>query len=106
MTYPGNVHDTQIRVCASLMKAGQDEDDVVQLVLEATMNAKGVDFAKWDWPAEEKAIRGHCRSAVAKFDIRRKPTQPVSRETPQKTVSVAGKGAAIGAEDVVKFARK
>ena len=94
MTYPGNVHDTQIRVCASLMKAGHAEDDVVQLVLEATMNAKGVDFAKWDWPAEEKAIRGHCRSAVAKF------VPAVSRETPQKTASVAGKGAGIGVAEV------
>ena len=28
MTYPGNVHDTQIRVAASLAKAGVSRDDV------------------------------------------------------------------------------
>jgi phage/plasmid-associated DNA primase len=111
MAYPGNVHDTQIRVCASLMKAGEEEDNVVQLVLEATMNAKGVDFAKWDWPAEEKAIRGHCRSAVAKFVMPGNapaitPDYAVSRETPKTTVSVSGKGTPIGAENVVQFERK
>ena len=67
MTYPGNVHDTQIRVAASLMKAGHDEDDVVELVLVATMDAKGVDVRQWDWKAEEKAHPRTLPSAVAKF---------------------------------------
>jgi hypothetical protein len=95
MTYPGNVHDTQIRVAASLAKAGVDRADAVQTILDATQAVVGT--AGWDWKAEEKAIGGHYDSAVAKFDVR-----PVSRETPKTSegfvespVTVAGKGAEV-----------
>jgi hypothetical protein len=106
MSYPGNVHDTQIRVAASMAKAGAGRDDVIDTVLEATMNAPGVDVAKWDLRAEEKKIGGAYDSAVAKFDITPTLTPNVSRETPKTTASVAGNGtptgpaAPIGAEEV------
>src|SRR6185436_48004 len=101
MTYPGNVHDIQIRVAASLAKAGVSREETVALILEATQQAPGVDVAKWDWKDEEKRICDAYVSAVAKFDIRREmPGNVVSRETPKTTDSVAVKGAGIGAENV------
>src|SRR6185436_12677176 len=108
MTYPGNVHDVQIRVAASLAKAGVSREETVALILEATQRAPGVDVAKWDWKAEEKAIGAAYDSAVAKFDIRpgNAPGNVVSRETPKTPDSVAVKGAGIGAENVVQFAQK
>src|SRR6185436_18240482 len=107
MTYPGNVHDTQIRVAASLAKAGVSREEAVALILEATQQAPGVDVAKWDWKAEEKAIGGHYDSAVVKFGMPgNAPGNVVSRETPKSPDSVAVKGAGIGAENVVQFAQK
>jgi P4 family phage/plasmid primase-like protien len=100
MTYPGNVHDTQIRVAASLAKAGVDRADAVRTILDATKAVVGT--AGWDWNAEEKAIGAAYDSAVAKFDIPEiRPitsNAAVSHETPQSPVTVAVKGATIGAK--------
>src|SRR6185436_10038751 len=63
MSYPGNVHDVQIRVAASLAKAGVGRAEVVELLLERTSLAVGDDGARWDWKAEEKAIGAHYDSA-------------------------------------------
>jgi P4 family phage/plasmid primase-like protien len=108
MTYPGNVHDTQIRVAASLAKAGVDRADAVLTILDATKAVVGT--AGWDWNAEEKAIGAAYDSAVAKFDIPEiRPitsNAAVSHETPESPVTVTVKGAAIGAENVVQFAQK
>jgi hypothetical protein len=60
----GNVHDTQVSVTAALMIAGCEEDDAVERVLAATKKAAG--NKKWDWGAEEKAIRKMCRDAAEK----------------------------------------
>jgi P4 family phage/plasmid primase-like protien len=115
MTYPGNVHDTQIRVAASLAKAGVDRADAVRTILDATQAVVGT--TGWDWKVEEKAIGSHYDSAVDKFDIPSVTSSvtsaSVSRETPKTSerfvespVTVAGKGAAIGAENVVQFTKK
>ena len=133
MAYPGNIHDTQIRASASLLKAGNDPEEVVAAVLAATMGADGVDFEKWDWRAEERGIREACDSAIKKFDIPSPgnssvnaremrgisaedvPPSSISRETPQSTDEMAGKGAPIGvsrgvpghaqSENVISFAQ-
>ena len=104
MTYPGNVHETQIRVAASLARAGIERADVVQTILDATLAVDGT--ARWDWKAEEKAIGGHYDSAVAKFGAHAyapayapevsRETPTLTPKTPQKTDSVAGNGAPIG----------
>ena len=116
MVYPGNVHDTQIRVSASMLKAGWDLDDVVDILVCSTRVAAGVAGKGWDWRAEERGIREACDSAIKKFDIpapdirgtsagdTRGPaglgvTLTLSRETPDRTDETAGKGAPIGAAD-------
>jgi P4 family phage/plasmid primase-like protien len=83
-----------------MAKAGAGRDDVINAVLEATMNAPGVDVAKWDLRAEEKKIGGAYDSAVAKFDITPTLTPNVSRETPKTTATPTGPAAPIGAEEV------
>src|SRR6185436_17659605 len=67
MTYPGNVHETQIRVAASMAKAGVERSDAVRTIFDATLSVPGVDILKWDLKAEEKAIGAAYDSAVAKF---------------------------------------
>ena len=70
----GNIHDTQIRVAASLVHAGQPVEEVVGILMEATRN---VGSPNWNWRAEEKTIRAACESALKKFP----PKEEVSRET-------------------------
>lgn len=62
---PGeNVHDSQLRVSASLLVAGMDEDAVVEMILEATNK---LDEAEgWDWVKEERRVRGMCTDWLRK----------------------------------------
>jgi P4 family phage/plasmid primase-like protien len=68
----GNIHDTQVRVSASLLARGEAVEDVVSILMEATRQAIGSDAAKWNWRAEEKRIRTACAGAIRKFP----PTPP------------------------------
>jgi hypothetical protein len=74
----GNIHDTQVRVSASLISAGRDLEEVVSILMEATRRA-AQDNPAWDWRAEEKAIRVACTGALKKFPPRE--ALEVSRET-------------------------
>lgn len=54
------IHATQLSVTASLLCAGMDEDEVVERVLEATMEAaKG---RNWNWKEEEENLRSMCEA--------------------------------------------
>ena len=55
MHYPGNVHETQLKVTASLLNAGVPFDEVVQRVLDATM---AIAPANWDRTQELHTIEG------------------------------------------------
>ena len=61
MSYQGagdaSIHNTQLAVTASLLTAGENLDDVVEIVLAATRAAAGADGANWNWTREERAIR-------------------------------------------------
>ena len=72
-----NVHDSQLRASASLLVAGMEEDEVVEMILDGT---KKLDEAEgWDWVEEERRLRGMCtdwlrkhprRSAFAMADLK------------------------------------
>lgn len=74
MTYGGHgdtaVHQTQLRVSASLITQGVDVDEVVATLLEATRAAAGDAGRAWNWKREEAAIRRMCTDAKAKFGAR------------------------------------
>ena len=60
----GNIHDTQLRVSASLISAGQPVDEAIGIIMERTREVAGSD---WNWRVEEKTVRGMCESALKKF---------------------------------------
>jgi hypothetical protein len=70
MTYQGvgdtSIHATQVSVTAAMLSRDVPVDDVVRTVLDATRAAAGVAGSKWNWLAEEKAIRGMCDSWTRK----------------------------------------
>ena len=72
----GNIHDTLLRVSASLISSGRDFEEVVGILMEAS---RAVAAPDWDWRAQEKEIREMCAGAVKKFPP--KPAEEVSRET-------------------------
>lgn len=61
----GSVHDSQLKVTASLTCLGIDEEDIVELVLNYTMRLP--ETQNWNWGAEERTIREMCRDAARKF---------------------------------------
>ncbi len=88
----GNIHETQLRVTAAMLARGHDEDEIVDTVLRATESAAPGD-ARWNWNAEERAIRKMVASARAKgFD---KP-----REKPASVPQVSGNNALAVVHDM------
>ena len=70
MTYMGgkeaSIHDTQLRVSASLLEKGVETEEIVKIALEATRAAAGDYGTRWNWQREEKAIRKMCLSWLKK----------------------------------------
>jgi AAA domain-containing protein/DNA primase RepB-like protein len=70
MTYQGagdtSIHATQVSVTAAMLSRDVPVEEVVRTVLDATRVAAGVAGSKWNWAAEEKAIRGMCDSWTRK----------------------------------------
>lgn len=60
MEYGGSertaIHPTQLRVSASMIARGYEDDDIVDRILKATEAAAPRD-KQWNWAAEERAIR-------------------------------------------------
>ena len=71
MTYLGEgetgIHQTQLRVSASLASRDVEEDEIVALLLDATRTAAGHHGATWNWRREEAAIRRMIATAREKF---------------------------------------
>jgi P4 family phage/plasmid primase-like protien len=66
---PGNIHERQLRVSASLLTAGKHEDEITARLLEATRLAAGEEGRRWDWRREEAGIREMIRGAGKKFQV-------------------------------------
>ena len=71
MTYLGDgntgIHQTQLRVSASLASQDVDGDEIVALLLDTTRAAAGHHGATWNWRREEAAIRRMIAAAREKF---------------------------------------
>jgi hypothetical protein len=61
-----SIHVTQRSCTAALLNAGVHIDEVVERVLVATLTAAGEYGARWNWPREERKIRGMCLSWLRK----------------------------------------
>ncbi len=77
MNYLGNgdtgIHQTQLRVSASLVAQGVDDDEIVTVLMAATTRAAGEHGRSWNWRREERAIRAMIVTARSKFV---KPAEP------------------------------
>jgi predicted P-loop ATPase len=61
-----SVHSTQLAVSASLLNAGRQIDEVVEILLAATKAAAGDYGARWNWNRERRTILGMCKTWVKK----------------------------------------
>ena len=61
------IHETQLKVTGSLIRRGIEPQKVLDRVLEATVKAAGKAGTKWDWDAEDKAIKEMIVSAQQKL---------------------------------------
>ena len=66
----GNIHQTQLSVTASLLNAGREIDEVVDILIEATQDAAGSHGMRWNWTRERRAIRRMCESWLVKHPQR------------------------------------
>ena len=62
-----SVHQTQLRVSASLVAQGVGDDGIVAVLMDATRAAAGAHGAAWNWQREEDALRDMIVSAREKF---------------------------------------
>jgi P4 family phage/plasmid primase-like protien len=100
VTYLGEgdtgIHQTQLRVSASLASQGVDEDEIVALLLDATRAAAGRHGATWNWKREEAAIRRMIASAREKFGDRSQERVVSLAKAREKRA--AGKASAIAGD--------
>jgi P4 family phage/plasmid primase-like protien len=66
---PGNIHDRQLRVSASLAAHGVSEEEIVTRLMTATRLAIGEEGRRWDWRKEEAGIRRMIGGAKEKFQV-------------------------------------
>ncbi|MEI7605882.1 MAG: phage/plasmid primase, P4 family [Rhodospirillaceae bacterium] len=71
MSYLGNgdsgIHQTQLRVSASLVSQGVEDDEIVTLLMATTMRAAGLHARTWNWRREERSLRTMIATARTKF---------------------------------------
>ena len=92
MNYLGNgdtsVHQTQLRVSASLVAQGVDDDEIVTLLMAATTRAAGNHARSWNWRREERALRAMISTARTKFvkpaetPVEKSPAIPTAEPEP------------------------
>lgn len=81
MTF-GNIHSTQVSVTASLLNAGREIDEVIDIVLDATSAAAGDLGTRWNWTRERLRIRTMCETWLRKHPPEVKKAAPQT-STPQ-----------------------
>ena len=70
------IHQTQLRVSASLLSKGEATANVVAILLDATRAAAGALGANWNWQREERALYRMCEEWLRKHPPERKAEQP------------------------------
>jgi len=109
MSYQGvgeaSIHNTQLAVSASLLARGEDAEDVIDLLLEATKAAAGEDGARWRWDREEKVIRGMCSDWVKKHpEVMNKTDSLKAPERPRAQAREVDRGDSFKGEVEVREA--
>ena len=93
MTYLGHgdtgLHQTQLRVSASLVAQGVPDDEIVTLVMAATADAAGNHGRTWNWRREERALRAMIATAHTKF------AKPVEKAVSVEQVAVNDREAEV-----------
>tara|TARA_E500000081_G_scaffold41408_1_gene45024 strand:+ start:3962 stop:6433 length:2472 start_codon:yes stop_codon:yes gene_type:complete len=77
-----SIHETQLRISASMVGKGYEDDEIVEVILEATTASAGKYGTKWNWSREEKNLRGMIEDARKKFTAPEKPRAKVNGEKP------------------------
>ena len=96
MSYLGNgdtgIHQTQLRVSASLVAQGVDEDEIVTLLMATTMRAAGNHARTWNWRREERALRTMIATARTKFvkPVEKPVEKPVAVSNPKSGPTDSG----------------
>jgi P4 family phage/plasmid primase-like protien len=95
MTWGGtgetSIHDTQRSVTASLVsRGGVEVEQIVEMVMNATIKAAGLLGSSWNWKREEKKVRGLVDGAIKRFGVR------PGNVTQLRPVAAAAGGAATG----------
>ena len=94
MNYLGNgdsgIHQTQLRVSASLVAQGVDEDEIVTLLMANSMRAAGNHARTWNWRREERSLRTMIATARTKFV---KPVEKLEQK-PAPVAVTQGQGGA------------
>ncbi|SKB31077.1 phage/plasmid primase, P4 family [Rhizorhabdus histidinilytica] len=81
------IHPTQLRVSMSLLARGYDDDEIVEMLLKATAHHAPAND-RWDWSAEEKALRNMISSGRKKVEERQK-------SAPQRVIPSTSGNAAL-----------
>lgn len=87
-----SIHQTQIQVSASLLEVGEDVENIVALLIDATRAAAGDYGKRWNWKREEKNIRKACEGWLKKQEKREDKTK--SHAKPHTNGKDHGNGAA------------
>ena len=106
MTYGGGdqgIHAVQLQVSASLAKKGVPVDDIVQMLLDATRAAAGLDGDRWNWAREEANIRRMTEDALLKYGVTERLV-PDNREPPQASPRSAPSGGGAAPATVIDMA--
>jgi P4 family phage/plasmid primase-like protien len=80
-----NVHDTQLRCSAALVAHGDDDEEIVSRLMDATRAAAGRYHESWNWRAEERELRrmiadAHKKGYGAKHKQEREPEAEESKK--------------------------
>jgi phage/plasmid-associated DNA primase len=95
-----SIHETQVQVSASLLEAGVDVDDVVQIILDATVIAAG-DYGKnWNWTkgkrSEQSQLHYMCETWLKKHPKKDKPKKQRAKSDDKASSSSSGAQSSSG----------
>lgn len=108
MRYEGSgdssIHQTQLKVSASLVGRGEDDETVLAILLAATAAAAGAQAGFWNWRREERNIRQMIAGARVKFpDARPKAAASPPPPPPASPPPSGGSGSASNGDNVVNL---
>lgn len=95
-----SIHQTQLKVSASLVSRGETDETVLAILMAATAKAAGAQAGFWNWRREEKIIRQMIAGARVKFPDA-KPKAASSPPPPASPPASGGSGSSTNNGDNV-----